>query len=76
MKRILTTAVLVVLLALFFGCYVNPLLITLEKATPWDSRSVYDRGDFAQQNREVYQSLQDSNVGHEPVLSTLWWQKE
>lgn len=52
------------------------LRIQIERMAPWQQDAVYSLGAYCQEYGEVYQSLQDGNLDHEPVVSPEWWEVE
>ena len=72
MKKISLTLALALALS---ACSATPLLVSVEKSVPWQTTSTYSVGDYCLVSPDVYQSLKDSNQGHNPTTSPEWWIK-
>jgi hypothetical protein len=46
-----------------------------QKQTDWDPWIVYPKGYYAREFGVIYQSSQDNNQGHEPLISPTWWSR-
>lgn len=46
---------------------------TLGTFAKWSAEVTYQKGDTVFLDRLEFVSLQDSNLGHEPFTSPLWW---
>lgn len=66
--------VFLALLMILVACNSGDLLKVIKQLeTPWNSTTVYNAGDYTSEQGKGYKSLQNDNVGHEPVASPSWW---
>ena len=54
----------------------GPLLLAIEKETPWEAGVTYFAGHYINEAGLVYLGLLDGNRGNRPAVSPAWWQPE
>jgi len=46
-----------------------------QKQTTWDPSITYRKGFYVKELGDIYQSTEDNNKGHEPLISPTWWSR-